>query len=153
MRTGRAVTIRGRVLIPGDAAGTLLVSREPLSFWGGYDSDTGEVIDRRHPLSGETAAGRILAIPGTRGSSTTTAVLLEAVRRGTAPSAILTMGTDSFLVLSAVVADEMYGRALPLVALEEEDFRRLIHRASVSVKPDGSVVILQSSGSPSQACG
>ena len=141
------------MLIPGDAAGTLLVSREPLSFWGGYDSDTGELIDRRHPLSGEIAAGRILAIPRTRGSSTTTAVLLEAIRRGTAPSAILTMGTDSFLVLSAVVADEMYGRALPLVALEEEDFRRLIHRASVSVKPDGSVVIAQSSGSPAQACG
>ncbi|MFN8425100.1 MAG: hypothetical protein U0X87_02420 [Anaerolineales bacterium] len=37
-----------------------LVSREPLSFWGGYDWKTGEIIDRRHPLSGEIAKGEFL---------------------------------------------------------------------------------------------
>ena len=89
--------IRGQPIIRGQAEGKLLVSSEPLSFWGGYDYHTGEIIDRRHPLAGAIAAGRILADPFTRGSSTTTAVLLEAVRAGTAPVAILTTGIDSFL--------------------------------------------------------
>lgn len=46
------MTFQGRVLVAGDAAGTVLASGEPISFWGGYDAATGEIIDRRHPLSG-----------------------------------------------------------------------------------------------------
>ena len=55
--------LRGRILVAGEAQGEALVSREPLSFWGGYDQHTGEIIDRRHPLLGAMAAGRILAVP------------------------------------------------------------------------------------------
>jgi predicted aconitase with swiveling domain len=80
--------LQGRVIIRGEAQGEALVSREPLSFWGGYDWKTGEIIDRRHMLSGAVAAGKIFAVPFTRGSSTTTAVLLEAIRAKTAPAAI-----------------------------------------------------------------
>lgn len=117
--------IETRILVAGDATGELLVASEPLSFWGGYSQTTGEIIDRRHPLSGRIAAGRILALPGSRGSSTTTAVLLEALRNGTAPAAILTVGVDNFLSLASIVADEMYGRAIPLAAVTPEDFARL----------------------------
>ncbi len=66
-----------RLIIPGSARGQLLVADEPLSFWGGYDYHTGEIIDRRHPLSGQNAAGKILAMPFTRGSSTTTPVAFQ----------------------------------------------------------------------------
>ena len=68
--------IQGHPIIPGRAEGLGLVANEPLSFWGGYDYHTGEITDRRHPLSGQIATGKILAVPFTRGSSTTTAVLL-----------------------------------------------------------------------------
>ena len=105
--------IWGKVVIPGQAQGVALVSNDPLSFWGGYDWQTGEITDRRHPLSGSIAAGRALCLPFTRGSSTTTAVLLEAVRNGTAPAAILTTGTDFFFALASVVADELYTRPIP----------------------------------------
>ena len=71
------IEIRGTPLIAGKATGPLLVSHEPLSFWGGYDYKTGTIIDQRHPLAGERAGGRILALPFTRGSSSTTAVLLD----------------------------------------------------------------------------
>jgi predicted aconitase with swiveling domain len=98
---------RARPLVAGTAEGRAVVSREPLSFWGGYDFRTGEIIDRRHPLSGVLAAGAILVLPYARGSSTTTAVLLEAVRAGTAPAAILTTGEDTFFALAAIVAEEM----------------------------------------------
>ena len=110
------VVIQGRVVVAGEASGDLLLSTQPLSFWGGYDHQTGEIIDRRHPLSGRIASGRVLAVPNTIGSSTTTAVLLEAVRAGTAPAAFLTTSVDSFLALASVVADEMYGRPIPIVS-------------------------------------
>lgn len=117
--------ITGHSIISGSAEGDLLVTNEPLSFWGGYDYTRGEIIDRRHPLSGHIAAGKVLALPFTRGSSTTTAVLLEAVRAGTAPAAIITTGVDKFFALAAVVAEEMYGKAFPLIAITEADFARL----------------------------
>ena len=116
-----------------------MVSDEPLSFWGGYDHETGEITDRRHPLSGQIAAGRILAVPFSRGSSTTTAVLLEAVRTGTAPAAILTTGEDSFFALASIVADEMYERPIPIVVIPAEDFARLRSGDVVEVGEDGTI--------------
>ena len=95
---------------------------------------------RRHPLSGTIAAGRILGVPFSRGSSTTTAVLLEAVRAGTAPAAILTTCVDSFFALASVVANELYGRSIPLVVLEADDFAKLQTGDWIVVGEDGVVV-------------
>lgn len=134
------LTIKGKPFIAGTAEGSALVSREPLSFWGGYDWKTGEIIDRRHPLSGSIAAGKILAIPFTRGSSTTTAVLLEAIRAKTAPAAIITTSTDFFFALASVVAEELYSAPIPLVAVAESDFARLQTGDTVEIDDQGKIV-------------
>jgi predicted aconitase with swiveling domain len=131
--------IHGRAIIAGEAEGEALVSSEALSFWGGYDFRTGEIIDRRHPLAGIRAAGKILAVPFTKGSSTTTAVLLEAVRAGTAPAAIVTTGVDSFFALASIVADVMYGKSFPVVALETADFATLQSGMHLVVERSGVV--------------
>src|SRR5512139_1670563 len=130
---------QGKVVIAGEAHGAALVSQEPLSFWGGYDWKTGEIIDRRHQLSGSIASGKILAIPFTRGSSTTTAVLLEAIRVHTAPAAILTTDMDFFFALASVVADELYSSPLPLIALDEQDFKQLRTGDDLQISKDGIV--------------
>jgi hypothetical protein len=119
------INIKGKSFSPGSAKGIALVSDEPLSFWGGFDWKTGEIIDRRHSLSGEIAKDRILAIPFTRGSSTTTSVLLEAIKAKTAPAAIITTATDFFFALASVVSDELYEKTLPLIAISESDFALL----------------------------
>ena len=117
--------IAGRAVVEGEAEGEALVTTEALSFWGGYDFHTGEIIDKHHRLAGVRAAGRILAVPFSKGSSTTTAVLLEAVRAGTAPAAIITTGVDSFFALASIVADVMYAKSFPVIALEPNDFAML----------------------------
>jgi cis-L-3-hydroxyproline dehydratase len=131
--------IAGRPCVPGVARGEALVANEALSFWGGYDFRTGEIIDRHHPLAGARAAGRILAVPASKGSSTTTAVLLEAVRAGTAPAAILTIGVDPFFALASIVADVMYGKSFPVIALDAADFALLETGAQVAIDRDGRV--------------
>ncbi len=133
-------TLIGCSLVPGFVEAQLLYTSEPLSFWGGYDARSGEVIDRRHRLAGQNGAGRIMAIPATRGSSTTTAVLLEAVRRDTAPVGFLTRGPDSFLALAAIVAAELYGRVLPVVALTPLDFDALQAVERVRIEESGVVI-------------
>jgi len=131
--------IAGRPIVEGDAEGEALVTQDALSFWGGYDFHTGEIIDKHHPLAGVRAAGRILAVPFSKGSSTTTAVLLEAVRAGTAPAAILTTGADSFFALASIVAGLMYGKSFPVIALEPDEFARLRSGDRLAVERDGTI--------------
>ena len=134
--------IQGKPVVGGGAEGIALVGDEPLSFWGGYDHQTGEITDRRHPLSGSIAAGRIMAVPFTGGSSTTTAVLLEAARAGTAPAAILTTGVDSFLALASIVARQMYAHWIPIIAVSPQDFAALRTGIWLKIKDDGSIHLL-----------
>jgi predicted aconitase with swiveling domain len=135
--------IAARPLVPGTAEGESLVSAEPLSFWGGYDHRTGEIIDRRHPLVGMRAAGRILGLPYARGSSTTTAVLLEALRAGTAPAAILTTGVDTFFALAAIVGEEMFDTAFPVAAVDPRDFERLPNGRWLRLEVDGTIYLVR----------
>jgi cis-L-3-hydroxyproline dehydratase len=131
--------ISGRAIVAGEADGEALVTHDSLSFWGGYDFHTGEIIDQHHPLAGVCAAGRILAVPFSKGSSTTTAVLLEAVRAGTAPAAILTTGPDAFFALASIVADVMYGKSFPVVSLEPADFSSLRTGERLRIGESGSI--------------
>jgi hypothetical protein len=131
--------IAGRAVVQGEAEGEALVTHDALSFWGGYDFTTGEIIDRRHPLAGANARGRILAVPFTKGSSTTTAVLLEAVRAGTAPAAIVTTGVDPFFALASIVAETMYGTPFPVIALTPEEFATLQTGDRLIIERSGSI--------------
>ncbi|HQR31213.1 MAG TPA: DUF126 domain-containing protein [Blastocatellia bacterium] len=133
--------IEGKPLVAGAAKGSALKTDEPLSFWGGYDQWTGEIIDRRHPLSGQNAKGKILVVPASRGSSTTTAVLLEAIRNGNAPAAIVVSCVDRFFALASIVADEMYQRPLPVIALTDEDFATVKTGEHIEISADGQLRI------------
>lgn len=137
------LTFAGRPIIPGPAKGIALVSSEPLSFWGGYDWRSGEITDRRHPLAGSNASGKILVIPFTRGSSTTTAVLLEAIRAGTAPAAIMTTANDFFFALASVVADVMYAKPLSLIAISRTDFSELRTDDQIEISSDGTITVFR----------
>lgn len=104
-----------RTLVPGTGRGEALVLEQPLSFWGGVDPATGEVVDIRHPQRGANVAGRVLVMPSGRGSSSSSSVLAESVRAGTAPAAIVLAEPDPILALGAIVARELYGREMPIV--------------------------------------
>ncbi|MFT5515521.1 MAG: putative aconitase with swiveling domain [Rhodothermales bacterium] len=136
-----ARVISGDLVVSGSASGITLVSMEPLSFWGGYDQKTGEIIDRRHPLSGEMSAGRILVLPYTRGSSTSTAILLESVRAGVAPAGLVTDRPDLFLALASVVADEMYQKSFPILAVSRQEFETIQTGLEARITADGQLIL------------
>jgi len=121
------------VLAPGSADGYALVLHEPLSLWGGVDPATGIIIDARHPQRGASIVGRMLVMPGVRGSSSSSSVLAETVRAGCAPAAILLGQTDLILAVGAAVAEELYGRRVPVVLLAPEDLGGIVDGAHVSV--------------------
>lgn len=123
-----------RTLVAGRASGIALVLDEPLSFWGGLDPASGILIDTHHPQLGVNVTGRILVMPFGRGSSSSSYVLAEAIRAGTAPAAIVLREPDGIVALGAIVARELYGVAVPVVAIEGPAFDRL--RTDVALDVD-----------------
>jgi len=112
-----------RILVAGEASGEVLILRERLSFWGGIDPATGEIVDVHHPQRGANVAGKILLMPGGRGSSSSSSVLAEAIRAGTAPAAIVLLEPDPILALGAIVARELYGVVMPVVVADAGGLR------------------------------
>lgn len=139
------MTQTARFILPGLAEGEILATNEPLSFWGGVDPATGRVIDVHHPLAGENMAGRILVMPGTRGSCTGSGVLLDMALNGRAPAAMIFAEPEDVVTLGAMIAAEMFGKSLPVLRVPAEDFA-LIAKAKAArigagiLEVDGKII-------------
>jgi uncharacterized protein len=104
----------GRFHLAGRARAPALVLAAPLSFWGGVAVETGEIIDRSHPDLGKSVRGRILIMTCGKGSSSSSSVLAETIRRQTGPVGILLARPDPILTVGAIVAETLYGLACPI---------------------------------------
>lgn len=124
------------VLVAGDAEGEVLALTEPLSFWGGVHEETGVVSDTHHPQHGASVAGKILVMPGGRGSSSSSSVLAELIRAGVGPAAIVLGERDPIIALGAMVAEALYGRTVPILVADTEAYSRVAgwRRAGVDVE-------------------
>ena len=129
-------------LVSGAASGPILRLDEPLSFWGGLDPATGTIIDRWHPQRGARVVGRMLMMPGGRGSSSGSATLAEALRLGNGPAAILMLERDAIVVVGAMVAVELYGLACPAALADGRDWETLAAAASLALEagPNGAAI-------------
>jgi predicted aconitase with swiveling domain len=106
--TEASAAAMAEVLVPGAGGrAPALVLDGPISFWGGVDAATGRIADVRHPQLGAHIAGTVLFLPGTIGSSSASAVLLELVHNGHAPAALVLHEPDAILLLGLIVAREM----------------------------------------------
>lgn len=117
--------LEGETLNQGVAEGELVLLEQPLSLWGGMDLDTGRIIDAHHPQCGSSVTGRILAMSSGRGSSSSTSVLAESIRIGSAPAGLVLAERDVIIALGAMVADLLYGLRCPVIRLAPEVFRQL----------------------------
>jgi predicted aconitase with swiveling domain len=130
-----------RVLVAGSARGPLLELEQPLSFWGGIDPETGRIIDPHHPQLGTSVTGTVLKMPAGKGSSSSSSVLAEAIRLGTAPAALVLQEPDVIVVLGALVAHELYKTSCPIVVLDEEDYAALTGPAEVEIVEGGGLLV------------
>jgi predicted aconitase with swiveling domain len=134
--------IAARTLHKGAARGDVLALSAPLSFWGAFEPRTGVIIDIHHPQRGECISGRILMMRETRGSGTAPGGMAEAIRLGTAPSAIILSKPDINLAIGAMVAQALYGRNCPVLSVNAEDYERLAGLPALAITMDGSITPL-----------
>ncbi|NTE84399.1 DUF521 domain-containing protein [Agrobacterium tumefaciens] len=131
-----------RSILAGSAEGPAISTTEALSFWGGVDPATGGVIDVHHPLHGTCLTGGVLFMPTSRGSCTGSGVLLDLILTGRAPSALVFCEAEDVLTLGALIAAEMFGKPLPVLRLDAENFARFskavhVHIDETAIEADG----------------
>ncbi|KAM5353151.1 hypothetical protein ACJ41O_001238 [Fusarium nematophilum] len=119
-------TLHGTPYVTGAASGTLLAANLELSFWGGVNPKTGEVIDRFHSLSGHLLKDTILAIPSGRGSCGGSVIMMELILNGLGPKALIFERREEIITLGVIVAEEFFGKTAPVVTIKPEDFRRML---------------------------
>jgi len=98
-------TLKGRIIKEGRARGTALVSPEHIGFLGGVDPETGLVIEKGHPLEGQSVAGRVLVFPTGKGSTVGSYILYRLARKGLAPAAIINAQSEPVVAVGAIISD------------------------------------------------
>ena len=117
--------VKCRSLVEGYGRGKILTTQQDISFWGGVDPHTGLIIDPRHELFDQSITGKVLAFPFGKGSAAAPLVLLELVKQGTAPVALINIETDPLLVAGPIISKHFYGTTLPVVAMSQTAFDQL----------------------------
>ena len=96
--------LRGRAIVSGQAEGLALVSDKPIGFLGGVDPDTGLVIEKQHPLEGQSVAGRVLVFPCGKGSTVGSYTIYRLAKAGLAPAAIINAASEPIVAVGALIA-------------------------------------------------
>jgi predicted aconitase with swiveling domain len=126
----KLATLKGRIIKEGRAQGTALVSPEPIGFLGGIDPETGFVVEKGHPLEGQSVAGRVLVFPTGKGSTVGSYTLYRLTRKGLAPAAIINAQSEPIVAVGAIISD------IPMV--DQVDIGQIATGDQVSV--EGEVI-------------
>lgn len=133
------MALKAEIVIAGAARGAVLRFDEPISFWGGVDPATGRFSDPRAPHHGASLAGAVLVLPETRGSSSSSAIMLELLARGIAPAAIVVGRVDAILGLGIIVARELGYGTIPFLQLDRAQQTLLATGDDVTIAADGTI--------------
>lgn len=97
--------LQGRSIYPGKTQGQALVSGEGISFFGGVDPESGVVVERGHPLEGQSVAGKVLVFPTGKGSTVGSYTLYRMQRAGCAPAAIINAACETITAVGCIIAE------------------------------------------------
>jgi predicted aconitase with swiveling domain len=96
---------QGRVIYAGVAEGEALVTSMGISFFGGIDPQSGEVVERGHELEGKTIAGKVLVFPSGKGSTVGSYTLYRLKHHGMAPAAIINAACETITAVGCIIAE------------------------------------------------
>ncbi|MFX0044413.1 MAG: DUF126 domain-containing protein [Candidatus Hermodarchaeota archaeon] len=127
--------LQGRKIYKGKAEAEALVTGVDLSFYGGVDPETGEVVEKDHPLEGLSVAGKILVMPSGKGSTVGSYVLYALRKADKAPAAIVNKETDPVIAVGSIISE------IPTV--DSVDITKIENGQTVEVDADRGVVSIR----------
>ena len=127
--------MKGRVIYEGKAEGMALVSSSPMSFYGGVNPDTGEIVERESELRGQSVKNKVLVFPHGKGSTVGSYVLYRLAKNGVGPSAIVNSKCETIVAVGAIISE------IPCVDMI--DISKI--KTGTRVRVDGALVQLRDS--------
>jgi len=97
--------LKGRIISRGRGEGEALATSQPISFYGGVDPNTGEVIEKGHELQGKIVKDRALVFPTGKGSTVGSYTLYRMKKNGTAPAAIVNRECETVVAVGAIISE------------------------------------------------
>jgi hypothetical protein len=99
------MNIQGRKISPGSAEGEALVTSMGISFFGGVDPETGQVVEKGHALEGQFICGKVLVFPTGKGSTVGSYTLYRLKKAGKAPAAIINAESETIIAVGCIISD------------------------------------------------
>jgi predicted aconitase with swiveling domain len=125
--------LKGRIISKGIGEGEALVTSQPISFYGGVDPNTGEVIEKGHELQGKSVKGKILVFPNGKGSTVGSYTLYRMKKNGVAPAGIINKECETIVAVGTIISE------IPCV--DEIDISKVKTGSQVRIA-DGVVTIM-----------
>jgi hypothetical protein len=97
--------LTGRKIFSGQAQGEALVSGAGISFFGGVDPERGVIVERGHPLEGQSIAGKVLVFPAGKGSTVGSYTLYRLKHAGLSPAAIVNAECEAIIAVGCIIAE------------------------------------------------
>jgi len=97
--------LKGRIIYKGKAEGEALTTKQPISFYGGVDPNTGIVIEKGHELQGQSVKGKILVFPQGKGSTVGSYTLYRLKKNGAAPAGMINRECETIVAVGAIISE------------------------------------------------
>ena len=97
--------MKGRIISRGKTEEIALATSQPISFYGGVDPNTGEVIEKGHELQGKSVKGKILVFPTGKGSTVGSYTLYRLKKNGVAPAGIINRECETVVAVGAIISE------------------------------------------------
>jgi len=97
--------LKGRIISKGIAEGEALTTTQPISFYGGVDPETSEILEKGHDLQGKRIKGKILVFPTGKGSTVGSYTLYRLKKGGIAPAGIINRECETVVAVGAIISE------------------------------------------------
>ena len=97
--------LKGRIISKGIAKGEALTTTQPISFYGGVDPETSEILEKGHELQGKRIKGKILVFPTGKGSTVGSYTLYRLKKGGVAPAGIINRECETVVAVGAIISE------------------------------------------------
>jgi len=88
---------------------------------GGVDPETGIVIEKGHPLEGESISGRVLVFPTGKGSTVGSYTLYRLAQNNLGPAAIINAQSEAIVAVGAIISDIPMVDQIDIAQIQSED--------------------------------
>jgi hypothetical protein len=117
--------LKGRIISKGTVQEEALVTSMPISFYGGVDPNTGEVIEKGHELQGKSVEGKILVFPTGKGSTVGSYTLYRLKKNGVAPAGIINRECETVVAVGAIISEIPCVDKIDISKIETGDLIRI----------------------------